>query len=342
MARMEIRTLVEADARHPRNDGATMIELKDGSLLLAWMEHIGGDLAGHDHSPAHVVAMISEDGGRTWKDKRELAKAGPNDVNVHFPNFLRLRSGEILFYYLIYHHLRPGTTHKASGFLCWSSDEGRTFTPPKKHDVLRDRNVTGSVPVMLSTGRIILPCLRLEGEWCGQTPEGYPKDKCYASCCYSDDDGRTWKESESWITLPLRGAMELHVAELRDGRLLGYMRTQLGAVFQTESRDGGVTWSKPQTTGLKAPESMPCLTRIPKTGDLLLVWNNSPYDPEFDHYGKRTPLTVAISRDDGRTWENFKDLETDPEWEFTNPSPTWPRRWTTRIPRAGWAAVACP
>ena len=48
------------------------------------------------------------------------------------------------------------------------------------------------------------------------------------------------------------------IVELRDGRLLMHMRTQLGAVFQSDSTDGGATWSKPQTTGLRAPQSMPC------------------------------------------------------------------------------------
>ncbi len=114
--------------------------------------------------------------------------------------------------------------------------------------------------------------------------------------------------------------MEPYVVELRDGCLLMYMRTQLGAIFQSQSTDQVVTWSKPQTTGLRAPESMPCLTRIPRTGDLLLVWNHSDYDPQFDHFGKRMPLTVGISRDDGHSWQNIRDIETDPEFEFTNPS----------------------
>ena len=64
---------------------------------------------------------------------------------------------------------------------------------------------------------------------------------------------------------------------------------------------------------------MPCLTKIPETGDLLLIWNDSLYDPNFDHYGKRTPLTSAILRDEGNRWENFKNIETDPNYEFTNP-----------------------
>ena len=85
-------------------------------------------------------------------------------------------------------------------------------------------------------------------------------------------------------------------------------------------------WSKPQTTSLIAPESCPGLIRIPQTGDLMIIWNNSPFDPGFDHSGLRSPLTVAISKDDGQTWEKIKDIETDPEWEFTNPAAIVTRR----------------
>ncbi len=195
-----------------------------------------------------------------------------------------------------------------AAYLCRSSDDGETFSTPRRLDI-------GTRPfIQLSSGRIVLAREKVFGDWCGET------DHEVAGCCYTDDDGHTWKDCDNWIDLPLRGAIEPHVVELRDGRLLAYMRTQLGAIFQSESRDAGTTWSKPQTTGLKAPGSMPCLSKIPKTGDLLLIWNNSLYDPAFDHSGKRTPLTVAISKDDGDSWENFKDIETDPTCEFTNPS----------------------
>lgn len=122
------------------------------------------------------------------------------------------------------------------------------------------------------------------------------------------------------MDLPRRGAMEPHIVELEGGRLLMYMRTELGAIFQSESEDGSRTWSPAQTTGVRAPESMPCLVAIPTTGDLLLIWNDALFLPDFDHSGKRTPLTTAISRDQGLTWENHKNIEVDPLYEFTNPS----------------------
>jgi len=181
--------------------------------------------------------------------------------------------------------------------------------------------MSGNRPVQLSSGRIILPIGRVLGDWCATTESGQLRDHSIASCCYSDDDGRTWTEAETWLDLPLRGCMEPSVAELRDRRLLMTLRTDLGSVFRSRSCDQGLTWSRPQTTGLRAPESMPKLKRIPQTGDLMIVWNNSEYDPKWPtHYGKRTPLSVAISDDEGESWRNVRPLETDPDYEFTNPS----------------------
>ena len=40
------------------------------------------------------------------------------------------------------------------------------------------------------------------------------------------------------------------------------------------------------------------------------------------HYGRRSPLTMAISRDGLKTFTDFFDIETDPCFAFTNPSVT--------------------
>ena len=96
------------------------------------------------------------------------------------------------------------------------------------------------------------------------------------------------------------------------------MRNQLGSVFLSRSFDRGETWSLPQSSGLSSCESMPSLTSIPATGDLLLIWNHSEFDPTYDHSGKRTPLTCAVSKDGGESWSTPKNLEDDPGIEFTN------------------------
>jgi sialidase-1 len=95
------------------------------------------------------------------------------------------------------------------------------------------------------------------------------------------------------------------------------LRTQLGSIFVSESPDG-ITWSMARTSGIAAPESRALLARIPRSNEMVLVWNDSAYDPRHHHFGVRTPLRVALSRDGGRTWILRKSVESDPRYEYTN------------------------
>ena len=66
------------------------------------------------------------------------------------------------------------------------------------------------------------------------------------------------------------------------------------------------------------------LRRIPSTGDLLLIWNDN-FEPGAGHSGKRTPLTAAISSDEGKTWKLKKNLETDADYTYSYISLTFYR-----------------
>ena len=310
--------VAEASAEHPRHGGADLIELKDGSIFLLKMEITkSGALrhGGDDEAPSDLVTMVSRDGGRTWTDRRTFLRPGPDDQAAYTPGLLRLRNGDILLRYEMYHRFMYKQRPSISSFACFSRDECKSFSDPVTiWSKSPERSGSQGDLRQLSTGRILYPMIRLIG-YEHQDDGG---DHCIAGCWYSDDEGTTWQEG-GCVDLPLRGTMEDKLEELKDGRLLMVMRTELGAVFKSHSEDGGCTWSQPQTTGLRAPESCPGLRRIPQTGDLLIVWNHSLFDPGFDHCGIRSPLTVAISKDEGETWEKIKDVETDPEWEFTNP-----------------------
>ena len=48
--------------------------------------------------------------------------------------------------------------------------------------------------------------------------------------------------------------------------------------------------------------------RIPSTGDLLLVWNQLSRE-EIRKGFRRSRLSCAVSRDEGKSWEHFKNLE---------------------------------
>jgi len=292
----------DAYTRHGEGD---MIDLNDGRLLLIYMEFRGD---GADEAPTRFATRTSADGGETWGDHRVLADTDPGDMNIYSPNVIRQADGGLLLTYMRQHsHGAERSTMHA-----WrSNDEGQSFQPITTFEERGPYSLCNGVMTSLKSGRILLPV-------CLETPN---VANTYAvQSLYSDDHGHTWHRGETVVTAPMRGLMEPHVAETRDGRVLMAMRTQLGAVFMCESTDEGHTWSLPQTTGLRVPESCPELVTIPATGDLLMLWNNAPYDHQFvSHFGKRSPLTAAISKDEGRTWTHVRDIEDDPSRAFSNP-----------------------
>ena len=75
-------------------------------------------------------------------------------------------------------------------------------------------------------------------------------------------------------------------------------------------RTAGRRYRTSYDTGLDSPAAPCSAARVPATGDVVLVWNNAK--PDEPGSGRpRTPLTAAVSRDDGRTWSNFKNIEPD-------------------------------
>ncbi len=300
-----IVTIASSTPDLPRKSEGDVIELSDGRLMLAYMEFSG---AGSDFDKTRIMAMQSSDGGLTWGRHRVLVETLPGDVNVYSPNLLRARDGSILFLFMRQHAAYPSLT---TLYVWKSNDEGETFRPfaecaPEQHHGLCNATVK-----RLASGRLLLP-----SSW--EKPEA--PNTFEGAVLFRDDDGLTWCEADQRIALPMRGVMEPHLEETRDGRVLMVMRSQLGTLHFSESSDDGLTWSEPYTSKLRSPASCPELARIPSTGDLLLIWNNAPYDPGFtSHFGKRSPLTSAISRDEGHTWEHFHKLEDDPKRAFSNP-----------------------
>jgi sialidase-1 len=306
-----IRTVVveKAGPINPRNDTANVAELPGGELMIVWQKYAANKEAGGDLSPSRIFTKRSRDGGLTWQDERMLVDVYPGDLNTMAPALCLLPSGELLMN-CVRDHSKSSTTM----LLFRSKDNGRTFAPSAP---IWERSPKfclqggASSLVRLSSGRLLLPFhCHVGGYWT-------PTDHAVTRFSYSDDEGHHWNLSPASIDLPMRGAMEASVAELENGQLLVSMRTQLGSVFLSRSNDRGETWSLAQTSGLKAPESGTCLRRIPGTPKLVLLWNDSIYNPKHHHYGERTPLSAALSEDGGESWCRLGNIATGPK-EFTN------------------------
>jgi Neuraminidase (sialidase) len=279
--------------KNPRNSEAAIVPLKDGSLLLGWTEFYAG--SGDDHGPARISGKISKDNGKTWGEKFTLVE-NDGGCNVMEVNFLRAKDSRLM----LFHCQKNTESTDCRVMMRTSGDEGKTWSAAKQ--ISPDNKypgLTNGRGIRLSNGRILL--------------EAWEGGDSY--CYLSDDDGATWRESQR--VKPGDGSWEPACIERKNGEVLMLMRTGLGGQYKSISKDGGETWSAPvasQLAGTAAPVS---ISKIPTTGNLLAVWNHNPGG------SKRNPLTCAISKDEGETWEHFRDIESAPDDAWAYPAVTW-------------------
>lgn len=290
------RVVCATSAANPRNGEGDIVALKDGRLLLAYSHWTKG--AASDDSPAEICGRYSSDGGATWSAESTLI---PNDaMNLMSVSLLRLHNGELM---LVYGRRRSNADLRF--YARFSKDEAKTWTadhevtPGCAYHVVNNARI-----IQLKSGRLLAPAALCRGET-------WKKDYYFFNVVYySDDNGRTWKGGKQKLNVESSsyGADEPGVIELKDGRVMMLIRTDTGRIWRSYSSDHGETWSPPEKTSLATPSSPSTIRRIPSTGDLLLVWNNA--SPSAKNKGEpRNPLTTALSRDEGRTWEHFRNLE---------------------------------
>ena len=123
----------------------------------------------------------------------------------------------------------------------------------------------------------------------------------------SKDDGLTWQ----WLAeIPTRkgdavvgGYHELHAVEAADGTLIAQIRNHnaanKGETLQSESKDGGRTWSEPHSIGVWGLPSH--LLRL-RDGRLLM---------SYGHRRKPYGNQARISTDNGQSWGEAMILSGD-------------------------------
>ena len=299
---------------NPRNSEGDFIRLKDGRMMFVYTHFTDG--AG-DHSKAYLAARYSSDAGKTWTTRDKVALRNEGDWNIMSVSLLRLDDGSIALFYL-----RKNSLADCRPLLRRSTDEGKTWSKPTEiikapvgYYVMNNDRVVQ----LKKSGRLIAPVAlhNLPGDakpdWAG-----------IVMCYLSDDNGQSWRRSNTTMKTHDKAGkrvmtQEPGVVELKDGRLMMFCRTDGGSQFVSFSRDGGDTWSALRASSIISPRSPASIERIPSTGDLLLAWNDhSKITPELR--GHRTPFTVAISRDDGKTWSAAKTLQDDPHGWYCYPA----------------------
>ncbi|MEO7649917.1 MAG: sialidase family protein, partial [Bryobacteraceae bacterium] len=222
-------------ARNPRHDHAQILPLSGGRLLLVWSEYYvrkpstiirtpyskGGT---GDEAPCQLSGKISLDGGRSWSETLTMQENIAADCVKH-PNLLRLPSGEILMLFTV----RNFKTNESRVFLRRSKDECESWSKPEQ--ITPDGGfwlINCDHIIRHSSGRVVLPMYFSPSIWDA-------KEHFTAFCMYSDDEGRTWKQSRNRMNLSKRGAEEPGMVELKDGSLYTILRTSLGRIYSATS-----------------------------------------------------------------------------------------------------------
>jgi Neuraminidase (sialidase) len=298
---------VEPTKENPRNSEGSFARLNSGRIVFYYTHFYGG--AG-DESPARIVGIHSDDGGRTWSAPQTVIEnIGGN--NVMSVSLLRLAGGKLALFYLL-----KNSWIDCRPYLRTSADDGATWSEPKLVITAPGYFVVNNDRlVQLSTGRLIVPAGFHRSR--GTDPHSSKSfdGRSIAMWFYSDDEGQTWQESATWWGIPVRsgsGLQEPGLVELADGKLFGWARTDQGAQYGFTSADAGKSWSPPVPTELKSPTSPASIKRLPKSPHLLAIFNDHSGRFPFPK-GKRTPLVVAVSTDGGKTWPQAKPIEEDPD-----------------------------
>ena len=302
---------------------ASVVTLEDEAVMLTYSLR----------EVRYLQGIVSRDRCRTWEDPFFLRSVSGERIVGWRSSPLRLASGK--HRHLLFHSApaaRPRRPPGIPGVCGRGSDLVRRDSGGLSLRGAAQRLRAGA----RSDGRILCPAYR----WISHHLEDAEQDGTqlsYSFAYFSDDEGGTWQRSANELMirhndveydlvdgkgfrlveeeppglyeyLEFEKYGEPVVEELREGRLINMARCRLGTLFMSYSADGGVSWSKPQPSGLAAADAPPTTARLPGSGDLLVIWNQASPD-EIACGLARHRLSSAVSSDEGRTWKHFRNLE---------------------------------
>lgn len=272
--------------KHP----ASIAELDNGDLFLVYYGG-GGEYA---ESTAVFGARLRK-GETRWTAPVKLASDPFRSLGNGVP--WQAPDGVLWLFYVV----RYGETWSSSRIqVKISKDRGETWSDPSVLALEAGMMVRGR-PIVLSNGDYLLPIYHETGE----DREIVGPDSTSRFLRY-EKKSKTWVPSG--IVRSAMGNIQPAPVEISPGHLVAYCRrgggygpVTDGYIVRSESTDGGQTWSEGKNTSFPNPNSAIDLIRL-QSGSLLLVYNHS--------MTRRTPLRVAISADNEKSWPHWRDIAT--------------------------------
>lgn len=294
----------------------TLARRKDGELLVV----CSGGREAHVCPFGWVEIMRSKDDGQTWGWPRVLMDTAIDDRDAGVcetqQGSLLVTTFTSLAYIDYFQQAKPGARGRFTDWTkkkmaAWQAAHARTSAADRERMLgtwmLRssDGGVTWSAPyrvpvnsphgpIPLSDGRVIYAGKRL---W---------HEKKRIGVAESHDDGKTWR----WLAeIPTRDGddfteyHELHIGEAANGHLIAQIRNHNKKnereTLQTESDDGGRTWSTPHSIGVWG---LPSHLLSLRDGRMLMT-----YGYRREPFGNQ----VRLSKDNGRSWSEPMTISDD-------------------------------
>lgn len=279
-----------------------LLHLSNGDTLCAWF-------AGTSEGKPDVSIYLSRlpAGGAAWEPEAKVSddpeRSEQNPVLFETPD------GDV---WLLYTAQVFGDQDTAIVRRRISKDGGRTWGAI---EVLFDEPGTflRQPMLVLSSGDWLLPIFHCPPS----TGKKWNGSKDVSAVKVSHDQGATWSEHP---VPDSEGAVHMSVVERRDGSLLALFRSRFAdSIKSSTSTDGGRTWTAPVPTALPNNNSSIQSRRL-NDDTLALVFNNLSASAEVQTAANgeaiwgapRTPLSIALSYDEGATWPDVRDLEVAP------------------------------
>lgn len=272
----------------PGHHCSTIAEASNGDLVCVWY---GGTYESADDQVLFLARMAK--GERRWSTPEVVVRnpgQPPGNAVVFRDGLKRL--------WIVWGRMEASRPIRAGGGWGQCSLLGRV-SEDCGASWSEDRAIPGTfgwlprnLPITLRTGELALP---ISG-----TVDGAPGSFLLTT----KDNGATWERSGV-----AAGGSQPTVIERSDGTFLALMREE-PRILQSTSHDGGKTWTTPFPTPLRNPDAGIAMRKL-HNGHLVLVFN--------DATAARTPLSIARSVDEGKTWQKPLALESNPG-EYSYPS----------------------